>query len=412
MLVKSRGVRRAAENVRAYNCLCKAICVLLYIKKIVPILHDANMKPFVPEQLPIKKVQWEALIPLIGKANRSIAQYEGVLYGVPNPEVLLAPLTTQEAVLSSKIEGTQATLGEVLKYEAGEEPKQEARRQDIQEIINYRRALTTAEQELKHRPFNLNLLLRLHEILLDGVRGQNKARGQFRRIQNWIGIPGSPIEEARFVPPDPVQLDGYLDNWETYYHAERPDALVQLAVVHAQFEIIHPFLDGNGRLGRILIPLFLFEKRILFRPMFYLSEYLEHHRDEYVERLRAIGSRSGAWNDWIKFFLTALDEQAGKNATKARAVMDLYSRLKQELIAVTHSQFAVPLLDQLFARPVFQSSSLRFSHPQPSRQATSSYLRKLREAGILKVVREGGGRRGQVLALAELVNLCEGKKAI
>lgn len=370
------------------------------------------MKPSVPENLPIKKVKWEPLIPLIGAANRSIAQYEGVLYGVPNPEVLLAPLTTQEAVLSSKIEGTQATLGEVLKFEAGEKPEDESRREDIHEIINYRKALRHAEQELKTRPFNLNLLLRLHEILLEGVRGQNKARGKFRTAQNWIGALGSPISKAQFIPPEPLRISEYLDNWEKYYHADRPDALVQLAVVHAQFEIIHPFLDGNGRLGRILIPLFLFEKKILFRPMFYLSEYLEQHRDEYVARLRAIGSEPEAWNNWVEFFLRALDEQARKNAAKARAIMDLYERLKQRVIGVTHSQYAVPLLDQLFARPLFQSSSLRFSETQPSRQAISKYIRQLREANILKVVREGGGRRGQVLALAELVNLCEGKQAI
>ena len=370
------------------------------------------MKPFVPEELPIKKVEWEALIPLIGTANRSIAQYEGVLYGVPNPEVLLSPLTTQEAVLSSKIEGTQATLREVLKFEAGEEPAEETRRQDIREIINYRRALIAAERELKNRPFNLNLLLRLHQILLEGVRGQNKARGQFRKVQNWIGTPGSPIDKAQFVPPEPLLLNGYLDNWEKYYHADRPDALVQLAVVHAQFEIIHPFVDGNGRLGRILIPLFLFEKKILFRPMFYLSEYLEQHRDEYVARLRNLTEGGEAWNQWIHFFLRALDDQARKNAAKARAIMDCYAKLKERVLAITRSQFAVPLLDQLFARPIFQSNSLKFSHPQPSRQAVSMYLRKLREAGVLKVIREGGGRRGQVLALAQLVNLCEGKDAI
>jgi Fic family protein len=378
----------------------------------VSIIRDAIMKPFLPEELPIKKIHWERLIPLISKANRSIAQYEGVLYGVPNPEVLLSPLTTQEAVLSSKIEGTQATLGEVLKFEAGEKPEQEARRQDIQEIINYRRALTAAEEELKTRPFNLNLLLRLHEILLEGVRGENKARGKFRKIQNWIGAPGSPIEKAEFVPPDPLSLNGYLDNWEKYYHADEPDALVQLAIVHAQFEIIHPFLDGNGRLGRILIPLFLFEKKILFRPMFYLSEYLEQHRGEYVSRLRALGKNADTWSQWAEFFLQALDEQARKNAGKARAIMCCYAKLKQELINVTRSQYAVPLLDQIFARPIFQSNSLRFSDPRPSRQAVSSYLRKLREAGILKVVSEGGGRRAQVLALSELVNLCEGKKTI
>jgi Fic family protein len=143
------------------------------------------------------------------------------------------------------------SIGEVLKFEAGEQPRDESRQQDIQEIINYRKALRTAEEELKIRPFNLNLLLRLHSILLDSVRGQNRARGRFRTTQNWIGAPGSPIEKAQFVPPEPMLVAGCLDNWETYYHSETLDPLVQLAIVHAQFEIIHPFLDGNGRLGRM-----------------------------------------------------------------------------------------------------------------------------------------------------------------
>ncbi|MGI8482598.1 MAG: Fic family protein [Chthoniobacterales bacterium] len=370
------------------------------------------MKATIPGRLPITKLNWEPLIPLLGAANRALAHYDGVLYGVPNPEVLLAPLTTQEAVLSSKIEGTQATLGEVFKFEAGEQPKDESRQQDIQEIINYRKALRTAEEELKTRPFNLNLLLRLHSILLDSVRGQNKARGHFRTTQNWIGMPGCPIEKAQFVPPDPMLVPGSLDNWETYYHSESLDPLVQLAIVHAQFEIIHPFLDGNGRLGRILIPLFLAEKEILSRPMFYLSAYLEQNRDEYIERLRAIGRSDRGWDEWAAFFLRALTDQARANAEKACAIMDLYENLKQGILTLTHSQFSVPLLDQIFERPIFQSNHLNFDHPRPSRQAIFALLRTLRDAGILKVVREGGGRRGQVLALAELVNLCEGKKAL
>lgn len=370
------------------------------------------MRPLVPSKLPIESIAWERLIPLIGKANRSLAHYDGVLYGVPNPEVLLAPLTTQEAVLSSKIEGTQATLGEVLKFEAGEEPQSESRRHDIQEIINYRKALRTAEEGLKSRPFNLNLLLDLHGILLDSVRGQNKARGYFRTTQNWIGATGSPIEQAQFVPPEPKLLPDALDNWEKYYHAERPDALVQLAVVHAQFEIIHPFLDGNGRLGRILVPLFLCEKKILSRPMFYLSAYLEENRDEYIDRLRALGRSDEAWNDWIAFFLRALDEQARKNAMKARAIMDLYEKLKARVIGLTHSQYAVPLLDRLFQQPVFQPAHIQLEAFQMSRQALHALVRTLREAEVLKVVRAGSGRRGQVLALADLVNLCEEKPIV
>lgn len=358
-------------------------------------------------------MQWEPLIPLIGRANRSLSRYDGVLHGVPNPEVLLSPLTTQEAVLSSRIEGTQATLGEVLKFEAGEEPEEESRRGDMQEIINYRKALRHAEKELRTRPFNLNLLLELHSILLASVRGRNKGRGKFRTTQNWIGPPGSPIEQAEFVPPDPLFLMEYLDNWEKYYHEKRPDPLVQLAIVHAQFEIIHPFLDGNGRIGRILVPLFLYEKGLLSRPMFYLSAYLEEYRDEYIARLRALGQKEGAWNAWIEFFLTALDEQARENASRAHAIMELYSKLKAKVIELTHSQFAVPLLDQIFERPIFQSTHLRFpAAPKPSRQAVANLLRTLREAGILEVVREGRGRRAQILVLAELINLCEGRGVV
>lgn len=369
-----------------------------------------TMRPFQPQKLPLSEVKWEPLIPLIGSANRAISHYNGILYGVPNPEVLLAPMTTQEAVLSSKIEGTQATLGEVYKYEAGDEPEQESRKQDIQEIINYRRALRRAEEALKARPFNLNLLLELHAVLLDSVRGKNKARGRFRTTQNWIGAPGSPIEKADFVPPDPLNIMEHLDNWEKYYHLDRPDPLVQLAIVHAQFEIIHPFLDGNGRLGRILIPIFLAEKELLGRPLFYLSAYLEEHRDEYVARLRALGTGADAWNAWIEFFLSAIDEQARKNAEKARAIIGLYERMKAQIIAVTRSIYAVPLLDQIFERPLFQTGHLTFTRdPQPSRQAVANLVRILRDKGILKVVREGSGRRGQVLAFAELINLCEDK---
>ena len=367
-------------------------------------------KPFVPDLLPHKDVRWESLIPLIGKANRALAHYEGVLYGVPNPAVLLAPLTTQEAVLSSKIEGTQATLGEVLKFEAGEEPKQEARRQDIHEITNYRRALRVAEKELKTRPFNLNLLLKLHSILLDSVRGRDKGRGHFRTVQNYIGTTGTPMEQAAFIPPEPSRLRELMDNWEKYYHMERPDPLVQLAVIHAQFEIIHPFVDGNGRLGRILIPLYLYEKQLLSQPMFYLSSYLEAHRDAYIEHLRALGEKDDAWNEWIIFFLTALVEQAQENSKKARMIMDLYEGLKVRVLDLTHSQFAVPLLDNLFARPILRSSDLDGQKSMPSKPMIMTLLKKLKEDGILKVIRKGSGRRAQVLALPDLINLCEGRK--
>jgi Fic family protein len=371
------------------------------------------MKPFVPQSLPITDVRWERLIPLIGPANRSIALYDGILYGVPNPQVLLSPLTTQEAVLSSRIEGTQATLGEVLKFEAGEKPEEEARRLDILEIMNYRRALRHAEKILKTRPFNLNLLLELHSILLENVRGRDKGRGQFRTVQNWIGAPGTSIEAANFIPPEPTVVQPALHDWEKYYHAERPDSLVQLAIVHAQFEIIHPFVDGNGRLGRMLIPLFLHEKQLLSRPVFYLSGYLDEHRDEYIAKLRNLGTRPDAWNEWVEFFLRALDHQARVNADKARSIIDLYQRMKDRVLEVTRSQYAVPLLDQLFQRPLFRSTDIKLvGGNAPSRQAIATMLRNLRENGILTVLREGSGRRPQILAFSDLINLCEDRAVI
>jgi Fic family protein len=339
-----------------------------------------------------------------------LARYDGVLHGIPNPAVLLAPLTTQEAVLSSRIEGTQATLGDVLKFEAGEPPKQAAREADIHEILNYRKALRAAEGELARRPFSLNMLRGLHAMLLAGVRGRDKTPGHFRAIQNWIGPEDCPIERASFVPPVPEQVPVHMEALAAYYHADQPDPLVQLAIVHAQFEIIHPFSDGNGRMGRILVPLFLFEKKLLHSPTFYLSAWLEPRREEYVARLRAIGRQDEAWTAWVNFFLQGVAEQADANAEKARAILALYADLKARTLELTRSRFAVPLLDQLFARPIVQSRHLKFGKKPPSAPVVVNLLRTLREAGILTVVREGAGRRGTVYALKDLLNLCEGKK--
>lgn len=370
------------------------------------------MRPFEPDRLPIKDIDWTGLIPFISRANRELALFEGTLHGVPSPDVLLSPFTTQEAVLSSRIEGTQATLGDVLRFEAGEVPEQESRRLDISEIMNYRRALRTAERKLAEKPFNLNLLKRLHATLLDSVRGQDKRRGEFRTTQNFIGRPGSTIDDAFFVPPSPINLIDHLSEWERYYHAETPDALVQLAIVHAQFEILHPFDDGNGRLGRIIIPLFLFEKELLHRPMFYMSGWLEHHRDEYIARLRAIGKEKNAWDEWVKFFLRGMAEQARDNSSKAKAIMALYEDLKIRALEATHSQFAVPMLDQMFERPIFQSGHFKFKGNPPTSATVSNLLRALRQADIIKLRREGSGRRAAVYALPSLINLCEGKEVL
>lgn len=240
------------------------------------------MKPYEPRRLPLDCIDWPKLVPLIGQANAALVRYDGMLQSVVNPDVLLSPLTTQEAVLSSRIEGAQASMEEVLEYEADPQERIEpSRYADIQEIINYRLAMRVAQEALLTRPFSLNLLKQLHEILLDSVRGRDKARGRFRRSQNYIAPPGEPMERAIYVPPVWERVESAMDNWEKYLHADELDPLVQLAVAKAQFELIHPFLDGSGRLGRMLIPLFLFEKGLLSSPMFYMSAYLEQNRDAY-----------------------------------------------------------------------------------------------------------------------------------
>ena len=246
---------------------------------------------------------------------------------------------------------------------------------------------------------------------MDSVRGHNKGRGHFRTLQNWIGTPNSPIEEASFVPPSPFELQDHLNHWEAYWHSDAPDVLVQLALVHAQFEILHPFIDGNGRLGRMVIPLFLFEKKILSRPCFYLSAFFDAHRDEYIARLRALG-QPGSWTRWGAFFLEGVAIQAEANTNKARAIQDIYERLKKQVLELTHSQFAVPLLDFMFERPIFRGSDVTHLDQMPSAPMVATLLAKLKQNGILHTVREGAGRRPQVLALAELINLCEGRKVL
>lgn len=365
------------------------------------------MKPFEPRLLPLNFIEWDVLFEQTVKANRALARFEGTLEGVLNPGVLLSPMTTNEAVLSSRIEGTQATLGDVLRYEAGDEPTVEARRIDIHEIINYRTALFNAQDELKKRPFSLNLLKQLHEILLNSVRGRNKSRGLFRKEQNWIGRDKCTIDEADFVPPVASEIDSLLWNWEEYYHFKEKDLLVQLAIIHAQFEIIHPFIDGNGRLGRILIPLFLYEKGLLKEPMFYISSYFEANREEYIRRLRKIDNSREAWTSWILFFLHAVEEQARKNADTARRIIALYNDMKIRILSITRSQFAVPLLDEMFYRPIFSSNKINLAGNQPSSVTISNMLRSLKEEGILQVIREGRGRTPQILALGELVSLAD-----
>lgn len=360
---------------------------------------------------PPAELDWPRLLPLIGPANAAVARYDGVLHGIPNPDVLLSPLTAQEAVLSSRIEGTQATLGEVLEFEAEGAINDEStpKKADIQEVLNYRRALNEAIRLLDELPLSQRLIRETHRVLMQGVRGRNKSPGDYRRVPNWIGAEGCAIDQARFVPCGADELPGCMNAWEAYLHADAPDRLVQLAILHAEFEAIHPFLDGNGRLGRLIVPLFLFAQGLLSRPNFYLSEYLEANRDEYYARLLAI-SRDGDWTGWCAFFLRALIAQAETNQRKAQAILALYQRRKDWVVDVTRSQYAVRALDWMFDRPIFRSSDFVETVGVPPRTA-ARILGLLRDQGMLREVHAAAGRRASVLAFPELLNIAEGHDA-
>lgn len=360
-------------------------------------------------KFPPAKILWEKLIPLIGPASAALARYDGTLAAVPNSAILLSPLTTQEAVLSSRIEGTQATMGEVLEYEAEGDTKDitPERKADINEVLNYRHAMRRSIELLKELPLCQRIIKEAHRILMTGVRGHGKSPGEYRKIPNWIGPAGCSIEEARFVPISADQLQRGVDTWERYVHEDAPDRLVQLALLHAEFEALHPFLDGNGRLGRMCVPLFMYKHGLIESPMFYISAYFESNRDEYYERLLAI-SRDDNWTDWCAFFLRAVTAQAIDNQAKASDILKLYEDKKAQLVALTHSQYAIHALDFLFSRPIFAATDFSNSKNIPSPTA-KRIIAILRDNSILKVMREASGRRPAIYALWELLNIAEGK---
>ena len=369
------------------------------------------MHPYVPARLPLDNglIDWAAHVTLIGKANAALARYDGILQGIVNPQVLLSPLMTQEAVMSSRIEGTMTSVEEVLEFDVGAASDiPQLRRDELREVMNYRKAVRTALGDMQRRPMCVNMILDLHRVLLSGsVRGQKEGRpGEVRTTQNWIGPPKTPIERATFVPPAPRDVLPAVHNWEEYIHTDNKDALVQLAVLKAQFELIHPFCDGNGRVGRMLVPLMMYVKELLSSPVFYISGYLEQNRDTYFEHLGNISRRSD-WNGWINFFLQAVVVQAEENNRKARSVIDLYNRMKQQVPEVTHSQFSVQALDAMFDRPIFNSTDFVTRSGIPRSSALRA-LNRLVAGGVLVTLREQTGRTPAMLCFPSLLRIAEG----
>ena len=369
----------------------------------------ANPTRYHVGRFPPNNIDWSALIPLLGPAAAAVARYDGMLSAIPNVNVLLAPLTTQEAVLSSRIEGTEATMGEVFEFEAGHDSASPARREDIHEVLNYRAAMREAEKMLRELPISQRVVRGAHAVLLSGVRGANKAPGEYRRIPNWIGPPGCSIEQARFVPIDAAQLPEAMSLWERYAHSTPPDRLVKVAVLHAEFEALHPFLDGNGRIGRMLVPLFMWQEQLIQQPMFYISAYFEARREEYYGHLLAV-SEAEDWTGWCRFFLEAVQSQAEDNLSKAQAILRLYEELKREFAHVTRSHYAIQALDWIFAHPIFRPPVFVQRAGIPDATARR-FVRVLRDAGVLQPLVEGSGRRAGVFALPALLNAAEGREA-
>ena len=358
---------------------------------------------------PPTDIDWKRLVPTIGRANAALARYDGLISSIANPAILLAPLTTQEAVLSSKIEGTVVTMGEVLRFEAGagnalSQPKQD----DVEEVRNYRMALRFAASALKERSLSQALIREAHALLMGGVRGRDKSPGAFRTEQNWVGSQNCKIEQASFVPIPQAQLQSGIDAWSGYIVDEsQPDALVQLAVAHLEFEALHPFRDGNGRLGRMIIPLFLHARNLLSSPSFYMSGYLEARRERYIEALRAV-SRDGAWTEWCEFFLEGIIEQAAENQQKAKAIIDLNRRMQASVAQATHSEHAHRAVEFLFTTRIFSSSHFVEASQIP-RPTALRFLRVLSARGILETLIVGSGRRPTFYSFSELLDLAEGR---
>ncbi|MGV8073348.1 MAG: Fic family protein [Syntrophobacteraceae bacterium] len=310
-------------------------------------------RAFIPAPLPPDPpIRMSAeLTRYLSDADRALGRLDGVASILPNPDLFVAMYVKHEAVFSSQIEGTQSTLEDVLEYEVN--PKGESRPKDIEEVVNYVRAMNYGLNRLEELPMSLRLLREIHAELLKGVRGSERTPGEFRHSQNWVGSVGCTLKDAEFVPPPPHEMHAALDNLENFLHDRTSlPVLIHCGLAHAQFETIHPFLDGNGRIGRLLITLLLCERQVLQRPLLYLSYYLKAHRAQYYDRLMAVRN-DGDWEGWLKFFLQGMYEVSRAATDTARAVLDLRERHREAVIQyLSGSTNGLKLLDYLFEHPL------------------------------------------------------------
>jgi Fic family protein len=355
---------------------------------------------FIPAPLPPKIEYGPELVLALSRADAALSELSGLGRHLPNPHLLIAPYLRREAVLSSRIEGTKASLSDVLLNEAEADMPRTAN-DDVREVRNYVAALEHGLKRLDKLPLSLRLVREVHERLMKGVRGDRATPGEFRRSQNWIGPSGSTPETAPYVPPPPDQMIEALSDWERFLHErDRLPDLVQCAIMHEQFEAIHPFLDGNGRVGRLLITLFLVERGRLSQPLLYLSAYIEAHRQDYYDLLQRVRTH-GDWVSWIQFFAAGVTEISTEAVKQASQLMDLREKFR---VRLRDKAKALILLDELFMNPyMFVSKAervLKVSNPT-ARQA----VKLLEEQGMLKEV--SGRSWGRLYLAKPIMNLLQ-----
>lgn len=366
------------------------------------IKHPRGYWAFQPNPLPPKiELTWK-LAGEISAADRGLSELAGIARTLPNPHLLIRPFLSREAVLSSRIEGTQASLSDLFFFEAAKAAP--SPQSDVLEVQNYVRALEHGLKSLEKLPIGTRLLREMHNELMTGVRGEHLTPGEVRTSQNWIGPSGCTLNDAKFVPPPPEEMHEALSDLEKFIHAPSPLPLVvRLALVHYQFETIHPFLDGNGRIGRLLIVLLLCVEKVLPQPMLYLSAYFERNRQEYYRLLFEV-SRDGKWQEWISFFLRGLAEQSRDAIVRSDKLLNLWHVYRQSVQTSRSPALLLTLIDNLFDRPYLTFSSAKAVLNVTFRSAQLNVL-KLVAAGILKEV--PGRKYGRIFIAREIVDILE-----
>jgi Fic family protein len=364
------------------------------------LVKQSKYSAFVPAPLP-PALEWSPrLIRILSDADRLIGRLAGEGGRLPNPHILMRPFVRREAVLSSKIEGTQATLGELLAAEAGAIVERSP--DDLREVGNYVTALEHGISLLKKLPISVRLIRELHKKLMQGVRGEHATPGDLRKTQNWIGRPGSTLATASFVPPPPGEVEPCLAAWEKFIHQSELPPLIVIALAHYQFEAIHPFLDGNGRVGRLLITLFLIERKILPTPLLYLSAFFEATRRDYYDGLRGV-SAHGAWSDWLEYFLLGVARMSEDALSRATRINDLLVDWRQKMAG--HSTDTPLRAVDLLAENPFLTITGAAAQLKLAFTTAQRAIQHLERSGIVKQV--SGAKRDRVYCAKTLLDILE-----